>query len=236
MGIAISLDAFEDTIVSGADPCASRTSFMQCLDSRRVDVVLQPEFNDGTQQCMSWTDFSQSCGTPQASWQPLAWMASSWYAVQGRNPDGSYVFHNFAYAVNPFLTGNLFDVSGDGQSAIFSRSDPRAARYWYAGDSSAALYAQAGPYTDRPDDPAFSGFEGPQPGFLALMPWNIAEGNAPSLYRVRTPALAPGDPGSLQSCEKGLAPGSGVTPQQSPLCAENGYLSGALVADLMLGS
>jgi hypothetical protein len=232
MGIAISLDAFEDTIVRNADPCANPLAYMQCLDTKGVNVVLQPEFNDGTKQCMSWTDFAQACGTPQASWQPLSWMSSSWFAVQGRNPDGSFVFHNFEYAVNPFLVGNLFDVAGDGQSAIFARSDQRAARYWYAGDSDRTLYAQAGPYTDRPDDPQFAPLEGPQTGFLALMPWKVREGTAAALYRVRTPALPPADPGSLQSCEKGLAPGSGVSQTQSARCFEDGYFAGSLVADL----
>jgi hypothetical protein len=232
MGVAISLDAFEDAIVQGADPCTDRLAFMQCLDAKGVNVVIQPEFNDGTKDCMSWTDFTEDCGTAKASWQPLSWMRSAWYSVQGRNPDGSFVFHNFRYAVNPFLVGNLFDVAGDGQSAIFARSDPRSARYWYAGDSSARLYAQAGAYTDRADDPRYAPFEGPQPGYLALMPWKIHEGTSASLYRVRTPPLAAGSAGSLQSCEKGLAPGSGITPLQSPNCHEDGYFAGALVADL----
>jgi hypothetical protein len=232
MGVAISLDAFEDTIVRRTAACANPLAYMQCLDTKGVNLLLQPEFNDGTQQCMSWTDFTENCGTPEASWQPLAWMPSAWYAVQARAPDGRYLFHNFRYAVNPFLVGNLFDVAGDGQSAIFSRSDPRAASYWYAGDSAAALYANAGQYTDRPDDPAFSRFEGAQSGFLALAPWIVPEGTDASRYRVRSPALAPGDSASLQSCEKGLAPGSGVSAAQSPRCHENGYLSGALIADL----
>ena len=232
MGIAISLDAFEESLVSSGDPCADPLAYMQCLDSKGVNVVLQPEFNDGTKQCMSWTDFTEACGTPQASWQPLSWMASSWYAVQGRKADGSFAFHNFQYAVDPFLVGNLFDVSGDGQSAIFARDDPRATRYWYSGDSSGALYARAGAYTDRADDSHFARYEGAQPGFLALMPWKIREGTPASIYRVRAPGLPPGDRGSLQSCEKGLAPGSGVTATQSPLCSENDYIAGALVADL----
>src|SRR5207237_735935 len=159
----------------------------QCLDSKGVNVVIQPEFNDGTAQCMSWTDFTEACGTAKASWQPLSWMSSAWYAVQARRADGTFVYRNFRYAVNPFLVGNLFDVAGDGQSAIFARTDARAARYWYAGDSNRALYAAAGAYTDRPDDPVFARFEGAQPGFLALMPWIVREGTAASLVRVHTP-------------------------------------------------
>src|SRR5207245_485202 len=81
-----------------------------------------------------WTQDGAACGTPQAQWQPATWMASAWQAVQGTGPAG-FLFQNFRYAVNPFMVGNLFDVSGDGQSAIFARDDPRAVSYWYAGDS-----------------------------------------------------------------------------------------------------
>ncbi len=167
-------------------------------------------------------------------------MRSAWFSVQGRNPDGSFVFKNFLYAVNSFIVGHLFDVAGDGQTAIFSRFDPRAVSGWYAGDSSADLYRVAGPFTDRADSPEFAQFEGPQPGFLALASWVIPESSPAARYRTRAPALAPADPGSLQSCEHGLAPDSGVTPAAAisrfgtALCSENSYHSTALVADLDL--
>ncbi|MEA2683562.1 MAG: hypothetical protein QOK05_1890, partial [Chloroflexota bacterium] len=257
-GVGISLDAFETAI--GPTPCPPEAppgtkfepypQFMQCLDSKGVNVFLQPEFNDGGAACASWTDFTEDCGTTKANWQPLSWMRSAWFSVQGR-ADGGFVFKNFKYAVNPFMTGNLFDISGDGQTAIFARDDPRARPGWYAGDSTAALYAGAGvgTYTDRADDPRYSRFEGPQPGFLALTPWTIPEGAPGSAYRCKprsttapdctsstgappittAGALDPGDPASLQSCEKGLAPGSGVT---SGPCAENNYRSSVLIADL----
>ncbi|HEY8741381.1 MAG TPA: hypothetical protein VIN56_12410 [Candidatus Dormibacteraeota bacterium] len=257
-GVGISLDAFETTIGPIACPPEAPPGstpnpypqFMQCLDSKGVNVFLQPEFNDGSAACVSWTDFTEDCNTSMANWQPLSWMRSAWFAVQGRK-GGALVFKNFQYAVNPFMTGNLFDISGDGQSAIFARDDPRARPGWYAGDSLAALYTGAGVgvYTDRRDDPRYASLEGPQPGFLALTPWTIPEGTPASAYRCRplsrsqpdcssssgpppvtTPgALSPGDPGSLQSCEKGLAPGSGVT---TGPCAENNYRSSVLVADL----
>lgn len=238
IGVGISLDAFE-TSLTAADPCsrprASGTQypyFMECVDQKGVNLFLQPEFNSGSAACASWTDFTEDCGAADASWQPLSWMRSAWYAVQG--------FPHVRYAVNAFMVGNLFDITGDGQSAIFARDDPRARPGWYAGDRSAALYSAAGVYTDRPDDPRYARFEGPQPGFLALIPWVIPESAAGAAYRVRSNNGQPltrgganhlpaGDPGSLQSCEKGLAPGSGV---KTGPCAENAYTPTALVADL----
>ena len=250
MGVGISLDAFETAI--GSNPCPPEApagttpnpypQFMQCLDSKGVNLFIQPEFNDGNKDCVSWTDFTEDCGStqPRPNWQPLSWMRSAWFAVQGRGPTGAFVFPHFQYAVNPFMVGNLFDITGDGQTAIFARDDPRAAPGWYSGDQSSALYSGAGVgvYTDRPDDPRYARFEGPQPGFLALTPWVIPEGAAAAAYRCKpatrtsacpTGALPAGDPGSLQSCEKGLAPGSGVT---TGACAENQYRSTVLVADL----
>ena len=239
MGIGISLDAFEQKL--GASPCAQpRDSggvfdyFMACLDAKGVNLFLQPEFNDGTQQCMSWTDYGDACGTPQAQWQPATWMASAWQAVQGTGPAG-FLFQNFRYAVNPFMVGNLFDVSGDGQSAIFARDDPRAVSYWYAGDSDPALYDHVDAYTTIADNRGLP-YDGHKPGFLALSPWLVPESSANALFRDRTPALSPGDPASLRSCEKGLAPGSSVTPgagvTKGGPCYENNYRSDALVADL----
>ena len=249
MGVGISLDAFETTIGATACPVEPPPlttnnpypQFMQCLDSKGVNLFIQPEFNDGSQACVSWTDFTEDCGTAQANWQPLSWMRSAWFAVQGRTTSGAFVFPHFQYAVNPFLVGNLFDISGDGQSAIFARDDPRARAAWYSGDRGASLYngPGVGVYTDRTDDPRYLRFEGPQPGFLALTPWVIPENAPASLYRCKPSnsaapacpagALAAGDPGSLQSCEKGLAPGSGLT---TGVCAENQYRSTVLVADL----
>jgi len=240
LGIGISLDAFEHSI--GANPCPPDNSvndatgvddypqFMQCLDSKGVNVFLQPEFNSASQACMSWTDFSEG-GCSPGSWQPVGWMHSSWCAVQCRNPDGSFLHPNFLYAVNPFLIGNLFDIAGDGQTAIFARNDSRAVTGSYAGDSSASLYADpALGYVSHADAAYLAPFEGPKPGFLAVTPWTMTDSNPNALYRTKANQVA-GTEDSLQACEKGLAPGSGVT---SGPCAENAELPSVIVADLVI--
>jgi hypothetical protein len=203
LGIAISLDAFEHR--RARHPCASAADYVGCLAARGANLLLQPEFNDGTASCPSWSSFQQACGPP--TWQPLAWMLSSWWDVRH--------LRAFAYAVNPFMVGNLYDLTGDGQSAIFARADPRARRNAYAGDRQALSY--------YPDPRSLAPLDGPQPGFLALEPWVIGG-------RLRfLPGLPAGSAASLQSCEAGLAPGSGV---ERGSCAENRYLSGALIARL----
>lgn len=95
LGIAISLDGFVTAAATG-DPCGTAATYLACLDSKGVNVVLQPDFNDGVTPCWSWTDFTEDCGTAQASWQPLSWMRSTWFQVQGRRTDGS-----FAFALSP---------------------------------------------------------------------------------------------------------------------------------------
>jgi len=240
-GIAISLDAFEHKI--GSDPCPPDSTvndasgvddypqFMQCLDSKDVNIVLQLAFNSASKECMSWTDFSEG-GCNPGSWQPVGWMHSSWFAVQGRNPDGSFVHKNFRYAVNPFLVGNLFDVAGDGQTAIFARDDPRATTGCYAGDCAVALYLDAMlGYVDHPDQPWLAPFEGAKPGFLALTNWTMTRSDRYWLYRTRGGQQV-GSKDSLQACEKGMAPGSGI---QEGDCAENNEKPSALVADLDVG-
>jgi predicted amidohydrolase len=205
MGIAISLDAFQHQ--PSAKPCQSDSDFVGCLAAEHVNLLLQPEFNDGTPECASWSTYSTACGTP--AWQQLGWMLSSWYDVRH--------FSAFRYAVNPFMVGNLYDLTGDGQSAIFARDDRRARPGAYVGDDDASsLY---------PDPANLAPYDGLQPGFLAVVPWLISS-------RVRdNTALSAGDPGSLESCENGLVPGSGV---RTGRCAENGYEPTAITALLQL--
>lgn len=67
------------------------------LEEQGADILVQPTANPG----------------PWSEWQQGDWMRSSHQrtAVEGR----------FAYAINPMLTGPLWDVAFFGQSAIFSR-------------------------------------------------------------------------------------------------------------------
>ncbi len=114
----------------------------------------------------------------------------------------------------------------------------RASRfsYWYVGDSSDALYngTGVGTYTDRPDNARYRDFEGPKPGVLGLTSWTIRETDLPAaLYRVKNPPLPAGNPGSLQSCEHGLAAGSCVA---AGPCSENKYKASALIADMVLSA
>jgi len=236
LGIAISLDAFEHGLTPAGDgPCASPASYVGCLASQGANLLLQPDFNDGTAACPSWSDFGAPCGPPE--WQQLGWMLSSWYDVEARTHAGGWLYPSIRYAVNPFVVGNVYDISGDGQSAIFARSDPRATTGSYVGDGNAALYRTADaftPYADptstddgsSPLDPlSLAQLDGPQPGFLALAPWVL-----PASVRVRAAAgstAVAGSPASLQSCTDGLVPGSGVT---TGPCAENAELPTAVIA------
>ncbi|MEA2645177.1 MAG: hypothetical protein QOE92_260 [Chloroflexota bacterium] len=240
MGVGISLDAFEHAVGDEACPPDSAVNdgpgvddypwFMHCLDSKGVNVFLQPEFNSASRDCMGWADYSEG-GCAPGSWQPVGWMHSAWFAVQGRNPDGGYVHQNFRYAVNPFLVGNLFDIAGDGQSAIFARDDPRAFTGCYAGNCATGIYDDPTlGFTSHPDAAFLAPWQGPKPGFLALTAWTMTPADASWPYRARAGQVA-GSKDSLQACEKGLAPGSGVL---SGDCSENNERPSALVADLRL--
>jgi hypothetical protein len=124
--VAISLDAFVPR-------------YIQELDSKGCDVLLQPDANSG-----AWaTDGGLGY------WQPLEWLGSTMGSIQTKkyigcpNPDEALFLKtegvkcNFQeitinsksirYNVNPMMTGNLFEVSFDGQTAITGR-DKRAKR------------------------------------------------------------------------------------------------------------
>ncbi len=124
--VAISLDAFVPL-------------YIQELDKKGCDVLLQPDANSG-----AWaTDGGLGY------WQPLEWLSSTMGSIQTKkyigcpNPHQSLFIKkegikcNFEeiniqlksikYNVNPMMTGNLFEVSFDGQTAITGR-DKRAKR------------------------------------------------------------------------------------------------------------
>jgi predicted amidohydrolase len=207
LGIAISLDAFENE--PSPHPCARTASFVGCLAARQVNLLLQPEFNDGTPQTASWSDVAAACSPGAPAWQQLAWMQSSWYDVR--------TYPAFRYAVNPFMVGNLYDLTGDGQTAIFARADPRARPAAYVGD----VHPVGGP----PDPSCLRRDEGAQPGFLGLTPW-VVTGSLRD-----DPRLPLGSPRSLESCEDGLVSGSGV---RAGPCREDAYLVTAVIAELRL--
>lgn len=230
LGIATSLDAFEHA--GGRHPCRRPTAYVACLDHLGATLLVQPDFNDGVPHCPSWSTFGARCGAAQ--WQPLAWMMSSWYDVEARTAGGAPLYPSLRAAVNAFMVGNLYDLTGDGQSAIVVRGGGGLGAY--AGDRRAAVYRQAGPATPYPDPAGTSPLASPaapvslaqldglQPGFVAMAPWVLP----PSATVVRAAAGIPaGSPRALQSCEEGLVPASGVT---SGPCRQDAYRSGVLVA------
>jgi predicted amidohydrolase len=229
IGDAISLDAFEHA--RPQRPCSDPHAYVACLARERANLLLQPDFNDATANCASWADYQSACRSTPV-WQPLEWMFSSWYDLEARRAGGRFLYPSFRYAVNPLMVGNIFDITGDGQTAIFGRGDRRAHRGFYIGDSGAAQ----GPYPDPTGRDSLSskaaptslrGLDGPRRGFLAELPWVL-----PATVTDRdSPSLPAGSAGSLESCTDGLAPGSGV---RTGPCAENGYLPGAIVANLRL--
>jgi hypothetical protein len=142
LGIATSLPAFAYGPVTRS-PCADvAVTYMRCLNALHANVVIQADANDGI-----WA-------SPAADgvWQPLEWMGSAYRAVV----DPSV---RFAYAVNPFMVGNLADTPFDGQSAILQRGRTGAGCE-YAGDGAAAT--------------AGARDGGPKPQFLALAPWVVS--------------------------------------------------------------
>ncbi len=152
LGIATSLPAFEYGTATRAHACddVART-YMRCLDRVGANVVIQADANDG-----AWTGGDGSDSLEH--WQPLSWMGSAYRAVT----DPSV---HFAYAVNPFMVGNLADTPFDGQSAILQRG-LRGRGCHYVGDAR---------FVAGDDDPANRAYAGNKPPFLALAPWVVAD-------------------------------------------------------------
>ena len=131
---------------------------MRCLDALGANIVIQADANDG-----QWATL------PSQSWQPLAWMGSAYRAVS----DPSV---HFAYAVNPFMVGNLADTPFDGQSAILQRGRTRG--------SARCAYVGNGRYEPGRDPRSERSYAGAKPQFLALAPWVVPNGSRASLERV----------------------------------------------------
>lgn len=160
LGIATSLPAFTyGPRVSRARACADvALTYMRCLNALGANVVIQADANDG-----------QWAPPPPQSWQPLTWMGSAYRAVT----DPSV---RFAYAVNPFMTGDLADTPFDGQSAILQRGR--------APGSAACTYVGNRRFEPGLDPASYRAFAGPKPQFLALAPWVVPDGPRTSLERV----------------------------------------------------
>jgi predicted amidohydrolase len=153
LGFATSLPAFTyGNPPAGTDPCSDTAQYyMRCLDRLGANVVIQADANAGP-----WTGPD---GDMIEQWQPLSWMTSTWRSVA--DPGVA-----FAYNVIPMLTGNLADITFDGQSAITQRGlNGRGCHYignarWIDGE-------------DRPD---LTDEAGRKPQFLALAQWVVPDG------------------------------------------------------------
>ncbi len=150
LGIATSLPAFAYGPVSRVHACDDvAVTYMRCLDRLGANVLIQADANDG-----AWT------GTDRAElWQPLSWMGSAYRAVTDPTV-------HFAYAVNPFMVGNLADIPFDGQSAILQRGR-RGTGCHYVGNRGVVT---------GDDQTAYRRYAGAKPEFLALAPWAVSDG------------------------------------------------------------
>ncbi len=160
LGIATSLPAFEYGTATRAHACDDvALTYMRCLDRLGANVVIQADANDGR-----WTGADGRDATEL--WQPLSWMGSAYRAVSDPTV-------HFAYAVNPFMVGNLADTAFDGQSAILERGR-RGAGCHYIGDAS---------FVAGEDNPVNRRYAGAKPQFLAIAPWVVPDGSRPLLRK-----------------------------------------------------
>jgi hypothetical protein len=165
LGFATSLPAFAYGPPSPGHECDDvAITYMRCLDRLGANVVIQLDANDG-----EWTG-----ADGEERWQPLSWMGSAYRAVT----DPSV---RFAYAVNPFMVGNLADTPFDGQSAILERNR-RGPGCHYVGNAR---------FVAADDLPGFRPYAGAKPQFLALAPWVVSDRSRAALRGVGT-ALASG--------------------------------------------
>jgi hypothetical protein len=139
-------------------------TYMRCLNKLGANVVIQADANDG-----QW-----SGADGMELWQPLSWMGSAYRAVTDPTVQ-------FAYAVNPFMVGNLADTPFDGQSAILERGR-RGTGCHYIGNGAAI---------PGDDLPQFAPYAGAKSQFLALAPWVVSDGRRARL-RTAGNALASG--------------------------------------------
>ncbi|MDP3858288.1 MAG: hypothetical protein Q8Q73_11080 [Stagnimonas sp.] len=175
LGFATSLPAFQWGSDYGqpppVDPCADvRGSYMTCMNSLGVEVVVQAEANPGR-----W-------GADVAGgWQPLEWMNSTWRTVA--DP-----YAGFLYNLCPHLVGNLLDLPFDGQSVIAKRGG-RGAPAHYVGNTE---------FINGTDLEAYRPYLGAKPELIALAPWVSPDAPRAALAATGT-ALAPGSGEPLEN-------------------------------------
>jgi hypothetical protein len=158
LGFATSLPAFTYGTPSPGHECDDvAMTYMRCLDHLGADVLIQADANDG-----EWTG-----DDGMEKWQPLSWMGSAYRAVADRTV-------HFAYAVNPFMVGNLSDTPFDGQSAILERGRR----------GSGCHYVGTGAFVPGDDLPMYRAYAGSKSQFLALAPWVVPDGPRPGLRGV----------------------------------------------------
>lgn len=175
LGFATSLPAFQWGSNFGqplpANPCADvRGSYMSCMNTLGVDVVVQAEANPGR-----WASIQPG------GWQPLEWMLSTWRTVADPHAQ-------FSYNICPHLVGNLLDLPFDGQSVIAKRG----------GQGTPVHYVGNTEFEDGVDLEPYRSFVGGKPELIALSPWVTADA-ARSVLLDTGAKLAPGSNDVLEN-------------------------------------
>ncbi|MGE5335411.1 MAG: nitrilase-related carbon-nitrogen hydrolase, partial [Nitrososphaerota archaeon] len=132
LGVAISLDAFTP-------------DYLRHLDALGVEIVLQPDAND-----QPWAAPSKTW-----DWQPAEWLNSVLGSIQP-------IYPHLRYNICAMQTGNLFDITFDGQSSITARDADPSARPGgaFVGVDEAVHTVSGVPLTG---------------GFLAVAPWVMVD-------------------------------------------------------------
>jgi predicted amidohydrolase len=128
LGVAISLDAFTP-------------DYLRRLDAQGAEIVLQPDAND-----QPWAAPSKTW-----EWQPAEWLDSVLGSIQP-------IYPHLRYNICAMQTGNLFDITFDGQSSITSRDAPTTSK---PGGAFVGVDVATHTITGSP----LAG------GFLAVAPW-----------------------------------------------------------------
>jgi predicted amidohydrolase len=128
LGVATSLDAFTP-------------DYLRHLDAQGVEVILQPDAND-----QPWAAPSKTW-----EWQPAEWLNSVLGSIQP-------IYPHLRYNICAMQTGNLFDITFDGQSSITARdaSAPSRPGSAFVGVDEAVHTVTGEPLVG---------------GFLAVAPW-----------------------------------------------------------------